>query len=127
MNIEVVKKMIDVTRKHSPNCFISPLFELIVEPRNNIYFRLEDVETDLDMKCKVLAWLSRPSCKEVGEQCQKKMRAIFNEYLGTDFSVEQIEQIYTYLGNDCNREKTIKFIESHYDFNVLTETVRYGS
>lgn len=124
MNIEVTKKMIEVVRKHSPNCFISPIFELIVEPRNNIFFRLEDVETELDMKCKVIAWLSRPSVKGVGAQCQKKMRAIFNEYLETDFSPEQIEQIYMYLGNDCNREKTIKFIESDYDFNILTESVR---
>ncbi len=124
MNIEVTKKMIEVVRKHSPNCFISPLFELIVEPRNNIYFPLEDVETELDMKCKVIVWLSRPCFKGVGVQCQKKMRAIFNEYLEKDFSTEQIEQIYMYLGNDCNREKTIKFIESDYDFNILTETVR---
>lgn len=124
MNVTEVKKMIEVVKKHSPNCFINSLFELIVEPRNNIYLPLEDVETGLDMKCKVIAWLSRPSVKGVGAQCQKKMRAIFNEYLGTDFSPEQIEQIYTYLGNDCNREKTIKFIESDYDFNILTETVR---
>jgi hypothetical protein len=30
-----------------------------------------------------------------------------------------MEKIYTYLGNDCNREKTIKFIKSNYDLNVL--------
>ncbi len=35
--------------------------------------------------------------------------------------IEEMQEIYTYLGNDCNRKKTIRFIESNYDLGVLTE------
>jgi hypothetical protein len=93
---------------------------LIVEPKNNIYFRLEDVETELELKCKVIAWLSRPSCKGVSEKIQSKIRAIINEFLGTEFTHDETNEIYTYLGNDCNRDKTIRFIESNYDLKTLT-------
>jgi hypothetical protein len=110
-----------IVEKHSPSCFINSNFELIVEPKNNIYFMLKDVETELDLKRKVLSWLSRSSCKGVSEYWQKRIRAIINEYLETAFTVEDMDEIYTYLGNDCNRPKCLKFIESGYDMEVLKE------
>jgi hypothetical protein len=119
VNIELAKKFMKVVGKFSPNCFINSNFELIVEPKNNIYFRLEDVETELELKCKVLAWLSRPSCKGVSMYWQKRIKSIVNEFLGTDFTYEEMNEIYTYLGNDCNRNKSIKFIESNYDLSLL--------
>ena len=119
MNIDLAKRFMQITGKHSPKSFLNTHFELIVEPKNNIYFRLEDVETELDLKCKVLAWLSRPSCKGVSDYWQKRIRAIVNEYLETDFTWDDMQEIYTYLGNDCNRTLTIKFIESNYDMSVL--------
>ena len=36
-----------------------------------------------------------------------------------DFSEEEMCTIYTKLGNRINHQKTIKFIESDYDFNIL--------
>lgn len=119
MNIELIKKFMRIVESHSPNCFINHNFEIIVVPKNNIYFRLEDVETELQLKCKVLAWLSRPSCKGVSDYWQKRIRAIVNEFLGTEFTWEEMQEIYTYLGNDCNREKSIQFIESNYDLTLL--------
>lgn len=122
MNIELSKRFMDIAKKHSPKCFINNHNELIVVPTNNTYFRLEDVETELDLKCKVLAWLSRPSCKGVSAYWQKRIRAIVNEFLGAEFTFDEMMEIYTYLGNDINREKTIKFIESNYDLNMLKDT-----
>ncbi|QWU14300.1 hypothetical protein SAMN04487895_101601 [Paenibacillus sophorae] len=119
MNLIEIQKFMKIVQNHSPNVFINSNFELIVEPKNNIYFLLEDVETDIDIKRKVLAWLSRPACKGVSEYWQKRIRAIINEYLGTDFTLEDMHEIYTYLGNDCNRKKTLKFIESGYDLALL--------
>lgn len=119
MNIELTKGFMKIVQKYSPKCFINSSFELIVEPRNNIYFRLEDVETELELKCKIIAWLSRPSCKGVGDYWQKRIRAIFNEFLGTEFTLDDMQEIYTYLGNDCNRQLSIKFIESNYNLNLL--------
>jgi hypothetical protein len=120
MNIELIKSFLKIVHKHSPNCFINSRFELIVEPKNNIYLLLEDVKTELDLKCKVLAWLSRPSCKGVSVYWQDRIRAIVNEYLETNFAHEEMDIVYTYLGNECNRKKTIRFIESGYDLKVLT-------
>lgn len=120
MDIKLVKKFTKIVNKFSPNCFINSNFELIVEPKNNIYFRLEDIETELESKCKVLAWLSRPSCKGVSSYWQKRIRAIVNEFLDTNFTFDEMMEIYTYLGNDLNRNKTIKFIDSNYDLKVLT-------
>lgn len=119
MNIVLIKNFMHLVHRHSPNAFINPSFEVIIEPKNNIYFRLEDIETDLVLKCKVLAWLSRPSCKGVSDYWQKRMRNIFNESLGTDFTLNEIETIYTRLGNDINRNLSIKFIESNYDLSLL--------
>ncbi|XKH51348.1 hypothetical protein LG275_03885 [Chryseomicrobium palamuruense] len=119
MNIVLIKNFMHLVYRHSPNAFINPSFEVIIEPKNNIYFRLEDIETDLVLKCKVLAWLSRPSCKGVSDYWQKRMRNIFNESLGTDFTLNEIETIYTRLGNDINRNLSIKFIESNYDLSLL--------
>lgn len=120
MNIELVKSFMRIVQKHSPKCFINHNFELIVEPKWNVYFRLEDVKTELDLKCKVLAWLSRPSCKGVSDYWQIRIKDIVNTYLRTEFTFDEMEQIYTHLGNDCNREKSIEFIESRYVLSVLT-------
>ncbi|MNK84466.1 hypothetical protein D3C87_1043150 [compost metagenome] len=119
MNLTEIQKFMKVAQRHSPSIFINPNFELIVEPKNNIYFRLEDVYTELELKCKVLAWLSRPACKGVSEQWQKKIRAVINDYLGTEFTVDDMHEIYTYLGNDCNRNKTLRFIKSGYNMVEL--------
>lgn len=121
MNIELAKNFMMIVRKHSPNCFINSNFELIIEPKNNIYFRLEDVDTECELKCKVLAWLSRPSCKGVSGHWQKRIRAIVNEFLGTDFTLDEMREIYTRLGNDCNRKLSVEFIKSNYDLACLTQ------
>lgn len=121
MNIKLIKNFMGIVQNYSPKCFINNNYELIIEPKNNIYFLLEDVNTELDLKCKVLAWLSRPSCKGVSNYWQKRIRTIINEFLGTEFTKDEMEEIYTYLGNDCNRKKTIKFIESNYDLNIFED------
>lgn len=43
-----------------------------------------------------------------------------NRFCGTDFSYDDMRIIYTYLGNRCNHEKTLRFIRSGYDMAVLT-------
>ncbi|GFN32478.1 hypothetical protein [Paenibacillus xylaniclasticus] len=102
-----------------PNAFINMNFELILEPKNNIYFRLEDIVSNLDFNCKVVSWVSRPSCKGLSPKWQKVVRAGFNKLLGTDFDEEQMHVIYTYLGNDCNRKLCKEFVIAGYDLSLL--------
>lgn len=119
MNTELVKGFMRVAKKHSPKSYLNHNLEMIVEPNNNIYFRMEDVETEMQLKVKVLSWLSRPSCKGVSSYWQYRVRNILNEYLGTHFDQEHMEHVYTRLGNDCNRTLCIQFIESEYDMSLL--------
>lgn len=118
MNPEV-KALVEKAKQVFPKAFINRQNELIIEPKNNIYFRLEDVENELDFKCKVIAWLSRPSCKGVSLYWQRKIRKGLNELLETNFTEEEMSQIYTRLGNDVNRPLCISFIQSDYDLVLL--------
>jgi hypothetical protein len=116
---QCINKFIEIAKRISPKSFITDNNEIIVVPKNNIYFRLDDVKTEMDLKCKVIAWLSRPSCKGISDYWQKRTLAIVNEFLGTNFTKNEISQVYTYLGNDCNRLLCLKFIDSNYDLSVL--------
>lgn len=117
-----IKEIVALTKKISPKSFVNKSNELIIEPKHNIYFRLEDVKSKLDFKCKVLAWLSRPSIKGVSDYWQKKILQIVNELLGTDFTKDDMCEIYTSLGNDCNRKLCEAFIRSGYDLSLLKKS-----
>jgi len=114
-----VQKCLDKVRLTFPKAFINLRNELILEPKNNIYFRLKDTETELDFKCKMIAWLSRPSCKGVGAYWEKQFLKGLNGFLGTDFSKDDMSKIYTRLGNDANRKLCEEFIKSNYDLSLL--------
>ena len=109
-----------------PNSFINTALEFIAHKEANEYFRLEDCNNEFDVKCKVLEWLSRGAYKTCpfnsnikNERFHNFMLNGINDFLGTDFTESDIEKIYTYLGNRCNHEKTVKFINSGYDMSVL--------
>ena len=105
--------------KAFPKAHINMLLEIIIYPARNTYFSVSDVETELELKAKVLEWLSREACKSISRQSQKYHLEGINRFLATDFSRDQMELIYTYLGNRCNHEKTLRFITSGYDLSVL--------
>ena len=42
-----------------------------------------------------------------------------NMFLNTDFSKDDIDLIYTYLGNACNHQRTLEFVRSGYDMELL--------
>ena len=121
VNSEITLKLV-----HSfPQSFINGALEFIAH-RTNEYFCLEDCENELDVKCKVLEWLSRGAYKTEpydseykNERFHEFMLNGINTFLGTTFSQDDMEIIYTYLGNRCNHPKTVKFIESGYDMAVL--------
>lgn len=111
-----------------PDSFINGGLEFIAHRFSNSYFRLEDCNTELDVKCKVLEWLSRSAYKAQPystEYRNKKfhgfMRDGINDFLGTRFSEEDMALIYQRLGNRVRHELTLRFIESGYDMAVLKE------
>ena len=114
-----LKNIINHALQAFPKSFINNNNEIILQPRNNVYFRLDDVKTALDFKCKMFGWLSRPIAKELNKYWSPKLLSSFNRLLNTNFTKEEMETIYDCLGNDINRERTIRFIESNYDFSLL--------
>ncbi len=112
--------------KSFPKSFINHLGEFIGSLKENPYFCLADCKNELDVKCKVLEWFSRPACKtqyykttKRNEEYHKYMLDGINRFLETDFSFEDMELIYEKLGNAVNHNLTLKFIESGYDLDVL--------
>ncbi len=109
-----------------PKSFINQNGEFIAHAETNQYFILRDCKTELDIKCKVIEWFSRAACKtwpfdsaRRNKQFQKFMLNGVNEFLETNFTAEEMEVVYTYLGNSCNHDKTIVFVLSGYDMKVL--------
>ena len=112
------------------NCFsgsfINQNGEFIAHLASNTYFRLIDCENERDVKCKVLEWLSYAASKgqphrtnKLNQRFRQFMQDGINQYLGTAFSNEDFDEIYTYLGNCCNHQKTLRFIESGFDMALL--------
>ena len=106
-----------------PKFFINHNLEVIVHPKRNTYFLLKGVETERDLIAKIFEWLSREAAKSVSRVSQEYHLAGINAFLGTNFSQDAMMEIYTYLGNCCNHQKTLRFIDSGYDLNVLTQEV----
>ncbi|WP_298021077.1 hypothetical protein [uncultured Dysosmobacter sp.] len=104
-----------------PKAYINRQFEFIALPSRNTYFLLDGVDTELKLKCKVLEWLSREAAKGISPISRRYHLDGINSFLGTSFTQEDMMEIYTYLGNACNHEKTLRFIESGYDMAALTK------
>lgn len=80
-----------------------------------------------DLTSKVLEWLSRPAFKSepyrtkaANDKLHKYHLDGINSFCETSFTEADIEEIYTYLGNHVDHEKTLRFIRSGYDMAALT-------
>ena len=124
-------EMVDslVTKKLArafPNSFINTALEFIANKEANSYFRLEDCADEFDVKCKVLEWLSRDAHKTCPFHTRLKNKRFhnfmlngINDFLGTDFTEEDIAIIYQHLGNRVKHSLTEEFVKSGYDMSVL--------
>lgn len=108
------------------NSFINYQGEFIAYRGAEAYFNFSTCVNEQDVKCKVLEWLSRSASKgqpfrsdRKNDEFQRFMLDGINKYLDTHFTHDDIDEVYTYLGNRCNHDKTIRFIDSGYDMSVL--------
>ena len=102
--------------------------DIIIYPKMNSCFLHNNIKSDLQFKCKILECLSRPSFKGGYYKSHNHNIEIYdyhlngiNKVLGTNFTREQIEEIYNPIGNGINRKLCIEFIESNYNFDLLKE------
>jgi hypothetical protein len=126
----MIQRSVVVVMKCFPRSFINQHGELIVHREANEYFNIAKCADELEIKCKVLEWLSRPASKgepfrtkKKNEEFTKFMMDGINNYLGTEFTRDQMKLIYQELGNQVNRTLTIKFIESNYKLSILKENL----
>jgi hypothetical protein len=108
-------------REAFPQSFINMNFELIVYPKRNTYFLLEDVLSERVLKCKVLEWLSREAAKSIDKRSQKYHMEGINTFLGTSFTQDDMMEIYDRLGNSISRKRSLRFVDSGYDLAILRE------
>lgn len=111
-----------------PGSFINDNEEFIADKKSNQWFILRDCEYPEDVEYKVLEWLSRSACKGQpysqewrNRKYRKCMLDGINDFMDTNFTEDEMMEIYTYLGNACNHQKTIAFVKSGYDMKVLHE------
>jgi acetyltransferase-like isoleucine patch superfamily enzyme len=101
-----------------PGSYLNGNLEFIPVRKGGLWFSIYDCSTSFDLKAKVLEYLSRCyktepySTKRNNDIYVAKMLEGINTYLGTNFSLDDMETIYTYLGNGCNHERTIRFLSS---------------
>lgn len=109
-----------------PGSFINARGEFIAHLKANEYFNVYNCKSHDEVKCKVLECLSRGACKTAPFKTERQnrefnrfMRDGINSFLGTDFSLEEMLEIYSNLGNRINRDLTLRFIRSGYDMALL--------
>ena len=124
---EKIKKLMNCF----PRSIINHNGEFISSIKENEYFILESCKDEREIKCKVLAWFSRGAHKTQHYNSKKKNNEYhqfmidgINRYLGTNFDFQDMDIIYTELGNDCNRPLCEKFIDSGYDMNILISKLK---
>lgn len=106
--------------------FINQNGEFVAHAEANEYLCLTVCKNEFDIKCQMLEWFSRASYKTKPFDSTRKndkfhdfMRDGINKFLGTSFDKNGMCKIYTHLGNACDHDKTIAFVESRYDMSVL--------
>ena len=111
-----------------PNSYINHNLELILIPKTNTYFKIEDCECHLDVKEKVIAWCTRAIAK--GQPYANPNKYIvfrhhnlknLNIYLHRNFTENDIGIIYKKLGNGINPELAKKFTRSRFNMEVLND------
>lgn len=116
-----------------PGSFINRNGEFIAHKNSNTYLVFSNCETLKDLQCKVLEWFSRAAhktepyyTKKSNDKFHHFMLDGVNDFMGTAFTFDDMDLIYTYLGNACNHALTVKFVESGYDLGILRKHMTEG-
>ena len=102
-----------------PQAFVNMQNELIFSLKTDSGFSLKDVTDETQLKAKILEWLTWAAIKAVSPKERKLHFEGINKLLGTNFTLEEMTDIYTYLGNGINHDLCVKFVESGYDMTMI--------
>lgn len=104
-----------------PAAFVNMYNELILIPKANMYIMLNQVRDERDFKAAVLEDCSRNAFKGCSRKLQDEHLDGINKLLDTKFTRDDMELIYTYLGNGIQHDLCLRFVASGYDLEVLRE------
>ena len=104
-----------------PAAFVNMYNELILIPKANTYIMLNQVRDERDFKAAVLEDCSRNAFKGCSRKLQDEHLDGINKLLDTKFTRDDMELIYTYLGNGIQHDLCLRFVASGYDLEVLRE------
>lgn len=104
-----------------PAAFVNMYNELILIPKANMYIMLNQVRDERDFKAAVLEDCSRNAFKGCSRKLQDEHLDGINKLLDSKFTRDDIEVIYTYLGNGIQHDLCLRFVASGYDLEVLRE------
>lgn len=104
-----------------PAAFVNMHNELILIPKANTYIMLNQVRDERDFKAAVLEDCSRNAFKGCSRKLQDEHLDGINKLLDTKFTRDDMELIYTYLGNGIQHDLCLRFVASGYDLEVLRE------
>ena len=116
-----------------PKSFINRNGEFIAHKKSNTYMLLENKETWLDVAVGLVEWFSRAAFKTepyystaANNHFHRFMLAGINEFLkpATPLTHEDMELVYTYLGNGAHHALAVQFVESDCDMKILRAYAR---
>ena len=115
---ELVKKTIDFFEEYGVNTFVNDCNELILIPKINAYFRLEDVNSKEDFLTKVIAYLSYYGAKNHWNNRFSPMMCQYISFIcDTDFEEEDIDKIYITVANSLKASR--EYVKSNFDERLL--------
>lgn len=103
-----------------PKAFVNRANEMVIHPRTNTFFMLDNVTTELELDCKVLEFCSGAALNGSWQSKKYHFDGIC-AYFDFTFTKSEMERIYERLGNGANRALCIKFIESGFKMGVLED------
>lgn len=102
-----------------PKAFINRNNEMIIYPPENTYFLLDNVNSQLELDCKVLEYCSRQASKGLNKRSKVYHFNGISEYFNRIFTQYEMDLIYTHLGNGIHRSLCIEYINSNFNIGVL--------
>lgn len=111
---ELITKTIDFFNDYGIDSFINDDDELILIPRINAYFRLEDVNSKEDFLTKVIAYLSYYGAENHWSKRYSPMMCEYISYIcEVDFEEKDIDRIYCNIAHSL--EFSRNYVKSNFD------------
>lgn len=98
-----------------PQSFVNMQNELVFSLRTDSGFSLKDVTDETQLKAKILEWLTRTAIKAVSPKERKLHFEGINKLLGTNFTLEEMTDIY--ISRKWNQSRPLR--------EVCGERLRY--